>query len=101
MKHSQETLKPSLANDMTKIKTILAPNAPWPKPEPAPIPKPKPKPKKKKKTTKKAAPKIKLGNNLDYFADAREQLQAIKDSKKSGASKVTKGRLKGAEKLSG
>ena len=97
MKHLQETLKPSLANDMTKIKTILAPNAPWPKPEPIQ----KPKPKKKKKTTKKAAPKIKLGNNLDYFADAREQLQAIKDSKKSGASKVTKRRLKGAEKLSG
>jgi hypothetical protein len=91
MTHLQNNLKQSLGR---KMKTVLAPNAPWPNHQLI---------EKQKKTTikKRNHPIVKLDNDLDYFAETREQLQAIKDSKKSRARDVTTGRFKGDNRLSG
>lgn len=55
------------------MKTVLAPNAPWPKWEEkveAPVPPPKPKPKPKAKPPKKDPSKIaRTDKNFDEWAD--------------------------------
>jgi len=49
------------------IKTVLAPNAPWPKPDEKLV----------KRFAKKFVKRIKIESaNLDYFLDAHEQLKA-------------------------
>jgi hypothetical protein len=78
---------------MTQIKTVLAPNAPWPKQEKEPTP--------QAKGWRKRGKNIKYSLELDYFAEAREQIQSIKSAKKPRARDITTGRFKGDNRLSG
>ena len=57
-----------------KYKTILAPNAPWPKVE---LPAPKVAPLIHLKKTVK----LHLGGSLDYFADTHDQINSIKNGR--------------------
>ena len=79
------------------MKTVLAPNAPWPKWE---EPK-KPEVKTVKRKLRPPAPKLNLFGDLDYFAEAREQLNQSKIASKSRERSVTTGRFKGSNRLSG
>jgi hypothetical protein len=79
------------------MKTVLAPNAPWPKWEEPP----KPEIKTVKRNPRPPAPKLNLSGDLDYFAEAREQLNKSKTAIKSRARSVTTGRFKGNNRLSG
>ena len=82
---------------MTKIKTVLAPNAPWPKWETAPAEKPKPPPRRPGNNQ----PRIKFDSDLDYLADTREQLKAIKNTQAPRARDLSTGRFKGGNRISG
>lgn len=70
---------------------------PWPKP----IPKPEPRKRGRKTNAERMTTKLNLDGDLDYFAKTREQIKAIKDSKKPRARDVTTGRFKGDNRLSG
>jgi len=77
------------------IKTVLAPNAPWPKAET------QAEKKTRQATYKKTAPKLNLDGDLDYFAQAREQISKSKLAVQSRARDVSTGRFKGDRRLSG
>jgi len=72
-----------------KYKTILAPNAPWLSPEQI-----NPTPKAQKSGWRKKQIKINMENNLDYFAEAREQIEQIKNAKKPRTRDSVTGRFK-------
>lgn len=83
--------------NLTVYKTVLAPNAPWPKQEP----KKEPKSKKRQSAWRNPPPKLNLDGDLDYFAEAREQINKCKVAIKSRERDVATGRLKGSQRLSG
>ena len=71
-------------------KTVLAPNAPWPKVET-----PKPKTGWRKRVATNKAPKLNLNSvELDYFREAREQLNKAKIASKSRTRDELSGRFK-------
>jgi hypothetical protein len=77
------------------MKTVLAPNAPWPKwDEPE-------KPKTRKTKPRPPAPKLNLSGDLDYFAEAREQINQSKVASQSRARQGSTGRFASRERLSG
>jgi hypothetical protein len=79
------------------MKTVLAPNAPWPKWET----KTEPKSKKRQSAWRNPPPKLNLDGDLDYFAEAREQISKTKLAVQSRVRDVTTGRFKGSNRLSG
>jgi hypothetical protein len=79
------------------MKTVLAPNAPWPKQEM----KSEPKSRKRQSPWRNPPPKLNLVGDLDYFAEAREEINKSKTAIKSRVRDVTTGRFKGSNRLSG
>ena len=79
------------------MKTILAPNAPWPKWD-EPI---KPEPKTRKTKPRPPAPKLNLSGELDYFAEAREEINKSKVAAQSRAREGSTGRFPSRGRLSG
>lgn len=102
------------------IKTVLAPNAPWPKPEPVAEPIAKPKKKKPpvawrnqnapeldlealdKKYGVKKAQKVNLeSSNVDFFAQTHAELHHIKNTPLPRARDKLSGRFKGSQRMAG
>lgn len=78
------TMKKSLTKTNPAIKTVLAPNAPWPKWEKTPAVKRK----------SKNQSKIKMQELvLDYFAEARNEIEMAKTSTKHRARDRLSGRF--------
>ena len=79
------------------MKTVLAPNAPWPKWDEAA----KVEPKTRKTKPRPPAPKLNLIGDLDFFAEAHDQINQAKLAAKSRVRDGSTGRLKGFNRLSG
>lgn len=79
------------------IKTVLAPNAPWPKQEA----KPEPKPRGRQTGWRKPAPKLNLTGDLDFFAEAHDQINQAKLAIKSRVRNVSTRGLKGSQRMAG
>jgi hypothetical protein len=55
--------------------------------------------KEQKALRKNKTPHIKLEGDLDFFAETREQLQALKNAKKHSVRDVTTGRFKSGSRV--
>jgi len=75
------------------MKTVLAKNAPWPNPQAKPEP--------KVVKSKVPATKLNLQGDLDYFAEACEEINRSKIAVKSRAREGSTGRFPSRERLSG
>ena len=78
------------------FKTVLAPNAPWPArdvPMDKNLKSQQPKPKK--------PAKLNLGGNLDFFAEAHDQINQAKFAVKSRVRDGSTGRFASRQRLSG
>jgi hypothetical protein len=75
------------------IKTVLAPNAPWPQPE---VKQEANLPKKRIRRSK-----VKLEIDYEFFKYTREQIQALKAAKRHSVRDVTTGRFTNGNRVSG
>jgi hypothetical protein len=75
------------------MKTVLAKNAPWPNLQAKPEP--------KARQLRPPAPKLNLQGDLDYFAEACEEINRSKIAAKSRAREGSTGRFPSRERLSG